>query len=77
MQNLFPFVVEYLLTECFGSIPNNVRSVLNASICTDLINEVRTKQESRLSFDVSYSDVTNIRKKISNWVSNPQSITLV
>ena len=33
-----------------------MRSVLNASLCRDLINEVKTKQESRLYFDVSYSD---------------------
>ena len=77
MQNCFPFVIECLLTECSDSIPNNVRSVLNVSICTDLINEVRTKQESWLSFDVSYNDAINIRKKIFSWVSNPQSITLV
>ena len=49
----FSFGVEDLLTECLDSIPKNLRSVLNASLCSDLINEVRTKQESRLSFDVS------------------------
>ena len=52
----FPFGVEDLLTEWFDTIPKNVRSVLNASLCRDLINEVKTKQESRLYFDVSYSD---------------------
>ena len=66
----FLFGVADLLTVCFDSIPKNVRTVLNASLCSDLINEVRTKQESRLSFDVSYSDAISIRKKISNWVSN-------
>ena len=59
----FPFGVEDLLTECFDSIPKNVRSVLNASLCSDVINEVRTKQESRLSFDVSYSDAIKYTKE--------------
>ena len=48
----FPFGVEDLSTECFDSIPKNVRLVLNASLFNDLINEVRTKEESRLTFDV-------------------------
>ena len=42
----FSFCVEDLLTEFFDSILKNVRSVLNASLCSDLIKEVRTKQES-------------------------------
>ena len=42
----FPFGVEDLLTGCFDSIPENVRSVLNSSICSDLTKKVRTKQES-------------------------------
>ena len=59
----FPFGVEDLLTECFDSIPKNVRSVLNALLCGDLLNEVRTKQESGLSFDVSYSDAIKYTKE--------------
>ena len=59
----FPFGVEDLLTKCFDSIPKNVRSVLNDSLCSDLINEVRTKQESRLSFDVSYSGAIKYTKE--------------
>ena len=58
----FPFGVEDLLTECFDSIPKNVRSVLNGSLCTDLINEVRMKQQSRLPFDVSYSEAIKYTK---------------
>lgn len=49
----FPFGVEYLLAGCLYGISKNVRSVLNASLGSDWINKVRTKQESRLSFDVS------------------------
>ena len=32
-------------------------------LCSDLINEIRTKQESRLSFDVSYSDAIKYTKE--------------
>ena len=66
----FPFGVEDILPECFDSIPKNVISVSNASLCRDLINEVRTNQESRLSFDVSYSDAIKYMKEDSNWLSN-------
>ena len=59
----FPFGVEDILPECFDSIPKNVISVSNASLCRDLINEVRTNQESRLSFDVSYSDAIKYMKE--------------
>ena len=58
-----PLAVENLLTQCFDSIPKNVRSVLNASLCSDLMNIVRTKQESRLSFDVSNSDAIKYTKE--------------
>ena len=59
----FNFGAEDLLTVCFDSIPRNVRSVLNASLRSDLINEIWTKQESRLSFDVSYSDAIKYTKE--------------
>ena len=59
----FPVGVENLLTEWYDSIPKNERSVLNASLCSDLINEVRTKQEWWLSFDVSYSDAVKHTKE--------------
>ena len=58
----FPFGIEGLSTECFDSIPKNVRSVLNASLFNNLINEVRTKKESRLTFDVSYNDAIKYTK---------------
>ena len=59
----FPPGFQDILTQCFYGISNNIRSALNASICSDMINEVRTKQESRLSFDVSYSDTINYTKE--------------
>ena len=71
----FSFGVEDLLTECLDSIPKNLRSVLNASLCSDLINEVRTKQESRLSFDVSYSDAIKYTKE--DFQLGIKSLTLV
>ena len=60
MQNLFSFWSRRALNRM---LPKNVRSVLNAWLCSDLINEVRTKQESRLSFDVSYSDAIKYTKE--------------
>ena len=52
-----------LLPECFCGIPKNVRPVLNASLCSTLINEGRTKQELRLSFGVLYSDTIKDTKE--------------
>lgn len=66
----FHFGVGNLLTECLDSIHKKVRSVLNALLCSNLINEVRVEQESRLSFHVSYSNAIKYTKKISNWASN-------
>ena len=44
-------------------ISKNIRSVLNASIWSDLINKAKTKQELRLSFDVSHRDAIKHTKE--------------
>ena len=44
-------------------ISKNIRSVLNASIWSDLINKAKTKQELQLSFDVSHHDAIKHTKE--------------
>lgn len=53
----FPYGIDEMVVQCFSDIPIHVRSDLNASLCQDLIHEVRSHQEARLTFDSTYNDI--------------------
>ena len=59
----FPFGIRDVLANCFAKIDVKKRSDLNASLCDDLINEVRTKQEVRLDFSASFNELMMYNKE--------------
>ena len=58
-----PYGIERIVADYFSKMPKSTRSELTASLCDDLITEVRFCQESRLTFDASYNDLVKYTKE--------------
>ncbi|XP_066932991.1 uncharacterized protein [Clytia hemisphaerica] len=55
-----PFKTGELLNECFRKLSKEVISKHNAALCTDLIDQIQTAQESRLPQDCSDADLRKV-----------------
>ena len=53
----FPYGLENIVADCFGKISKKIRSEHNASLCEDLVREIRYNQENRLSFGSSLNEM--------------------
>ena len=53
----FPYGLKNIVADCFGKISKKIRSEHNASLCEDLVREIRYNQQNRLSFGSSLNEM--------------------
>lgn len=72
----FPHDIDEILCNCFKSVPAEVVAKTNAALCTDVIEFIQVRQESRLQVDCCLSElakftIDDVNLGISDFLKSP------